>query len=130
MHASSISARCLMVLFLVTWSTVYAVPILTQAITLFGEVSNLVVSTLHQVVEFHIHCRFCITNLSEDLAFLIVTQQVTKIVLFALTDGHGMLLYMVVVSNFRLNLLIISFSLSASIFCDGIIILLQQTYKS
>ena len=33
-------------------------PMLTQAITLFGEVSNQAVSTLHQVVEFHIHCRF------------------------------------------------------------------------
>ena len=64
---------------LVNGSTVYAVPMLTQAITLFGEVSNQAVSTLHQVVEFHIHCRFCnviLVALSKFLAFLIVTQQV------------------------------------------------------
>ena len=47
-----------MVLFLVNGSTVYAVPMLTQAIKLFGELSYQAVSTLHQVVEFHFHCRF------------------------------------------------------------------------
>ena len=66
-----------MALFLVTRSTVYAVRMLIQAITLLGEVSNHF--TPSGRVSYTVHCRFSGCNFSgleqKILAFLIVTQQ-------------------------------------------------------